>query len=164
MKKIKSIKIILLFIVIALISGILFSCGDGDNAAPDNTGGNQNQADSQNNQNEETEEVRLYPDLPAVDWGGYEFTFLTRELIGVVDWEEWNHRDLFAEALNGDIINDVVYNRNKKIEEKYNITINEVGVSDRNGIARRTVRSGDDVYDVVSVHLMDVAPPHRTEP
>ncbi|MCL2096600.1 MAG: hypothetical protein FWH10_06830 [Oscillospiraceae bacterium] len=156
-------KIFAIITLIAVTLAVLTACG-GDNSGENPNGLNNNDPgenpDGENAGNDGGEnagEERIYPDLPAVDFGGYEFTFLTRDWESVVDWEEWNHRDLYAEQLNGDNLNDVVYNRNKKIEEKYNITINEVGVEDRNGVIRRTVRSGDDDYDVVSVHLMDVA-------
>lgn len=101
-------------------------------------------------------EVKLYPELEAKDFGGREFTFLTRTIENV-DWVEWDHRDLYAEELNGDIINDAVFNRNKKIEEKYNVAILESVVTDFPGTIRKTVRAGDDLYDVVLTHLMEVA-------
>ncbi|MCL2813717.1 MAG: hypothetical protein FWD23_03870 [Oscillospiraceae bacterium] len=118
-----------------------------------NTDAGANQA---NGDDAKQAEVKLYPELEARDFGGYEFTFLTRTIQNV-DWVEWDHRDLYAEELNGDIINDAVFNRNKKIEEKYNVSITESVVTDFPGTIRKTVRAGDDLYDVVLTHLMEVA-------
>ena len=146
-------KIVALLILSVLL--LLVSCATGsEDSTQDNIADNQveTQAD------EPVEEERLTTNLPPVDFGGHEFTFLTRDWHDVVDWEEWNHRDLFAEQETGDIINDAVFRRNRRIEEKYNIEIKEVGVRDLTGTLRRVVRAGDDVYDVAMVHLMDVAP------
>ena len=159
--KIKKIIAVILLMLIALsIAASTVSCGTDDGGANNDTT-TQNPGDESNesgnsNEVEETAE-RVYPDLESRDFGGYEFSFLTRYWPTTVDWEEWNHRDLFAEEVNGDIINDAVYNRNKKIEEKYNITITEVGVDDFSGTVRKTVNAGDDIYDVVLPHLMEVA-------
>ena len=150
--------VLLIAAVIFSAFSILVSCGGktNNNNVKTDDAINANQENKQ--EAGEQAESRLYPDLPAKDFGGYEFKFLSREWINVVDWEEWNHRDLAAEELNGDIINDSVFNRNKKIEEKYNIIISEVGVTDFAGTVRKTVKAGDDNYDVVAPHLMEVAP------
>jgi len=153
-------KILLILLFAAFVLPILVSCSSGGNANHDNNVKNENAGDADQSeiQNDgEKAAERLYPDLAAKDFGGYEFKFLSREWINVVDWEEWNHRDLAAEEVNGDIINDSVYNRNKKIEEKYNIAISEVGVNDLTATVRKTVKAGDDIYDVVCPHLMEVA-------
>ena len=159
--KINFIKIIAVMLLAAMVISVLpvlASCktDTGKDESIDDKNTDANQSDEQNPNDDQTAE-RLYPNLDAKDFGGYEFTFLTRSWPTTVDWEEWDHRDLYAEEVNGDIINDVVYNRNKKIEEKYNITISEVGVNDMAGTARKTVKAGDDIYDVVCPHLMEVA-------
>jgi len=148
-------RIIAFLLIAAFALSLLVSCQtDTGKENTQNTDADADQADSQNAG--EQEEVKLYPNLEPKDFGGYEFTFLTRTIQNV-DWAEWDHRDLFAEEVNGDIINDAVFNRNKKIEEKYNITINESVVTDFQGTIRKTVRAGDDLYDVVLTHLMEVA-------
>jgi len=110
--------------------------------------------------NAPTEEERIYPDLEAVDFGGYEFKFYITNL-DLPDWAEWAHRDIYSEEITGDILTDAVYNRNKKIEDKYNITIKEIiyssstawGISDN---VAKAVRSGDDIYDVVVPHVHEL--------
>ena len=137
---------------------LLFSCQAGQNKDEgQNTSANQENSQSPGEE-PEGEAQRLYPNLEAKDFGGHEFTFLTRSVENQgADWVEWAHRDLFAEEVNGDIINDAVFNRNKKIEDKYNVTILENAVVDFPGTVRKTVKSGDDLYDVVCPHLMEVA-------
>ena len=159
----KIIKVLAAIFLAAALIAVLASCGEsgsGGNADQNiGGGGNINQPDGENTGDAAAniEEERIYPDLPAQDFGGYEFSFLTRT-INDIDWAEWDHRDLFSEELNGDIINDAVYNRNQKIEEKYNITISETVVEDFAGILRRTVRAGDDIYDAALGHLVGIAP------
>ena len=156
----KFISILLLLLLAAFILSMLASCNSGgksdnDNDVKNDGAGNADQGEAKDDG--EQSEVKLYPDLPAKDFGGYEFKYLTRTLRSDVDWVEWDHRDLFAEAENGEPINDAVFARNKKIEEKYNIVISETVVTDFSGSVRKTVKSGDDVYSVVCSHLMEVA-------
>ena len=123
------------------------------------TGNNQNaenadQAEAQNEAEETTE--RLYPDLEPKDFGGYEFTFLGRTIVNP-DWVEWDHRDLYAEEMNGDVINDAVFTRNRKIEDKYNITIKEI--IDQSAASKLTasVKAGDETYDIFCPHITELA-------
>ena len=102
----------------------------------------------------EAEAERLYPDLEPVDFEGYEFTFLARTL-NDPDWAEWGNRDFFAESETGDTINDAVYSRNRKIEQKYNITITEIVMENDAFYAgiTRAVNADDDIYDAVGMHF-----------
>ncbi len=72
----------------------------------------------------EEEETELLPDIPALDFEGRTFTFLTSGANDTngVDWETY---DIWVEELNGDVINDSVIERNLFIEETYNIKIAE---------------------------------------
>lgn len=36
--------------------------------------------------------------------------------------------DILAETLNGEHVNDAVYNRNKTLEEKYNVVISRTAI------------------------------------
>jgi len=148
-------------IAISLTSIMLLSVLTSCNASSGNqnnnnaTTGNSNQTDPQNTAAQET--TLLYPNLPAQDFGGYEFKFLTRTIKNP-DWVEWDHRDLYAEKETGDVINDAVFARNKKIEDKYNITISETVVTDFTGTVRKMVKAGDDSYDVVCPHISEFPP------
>jgi hypothetical protein len=94
--------------------------------------------------------------LEAKDFGGYEFKFLGRTIVNP-DWVEWDHRDLVAEEQNSDVINDAVYLRNTKIEEKYNIVITEIIETDAVGKLTKSVKAADDNYDVFCPHIMELA-------
>jgi len=145
---------VLLFILLVL--SLLVSCqsGGGADSDKDKDGDDNNiQADIQNDgeDGDKQPEERVYPNLEAADFGGYEFLVLTRTVFGA-DWAEWDHRDIYAEELNSDVINDAVFNRNKKIEEKYNIEIKDRVLSDVPAVISRAVKVDDDVYDLVAPH------------
>ena len=154
----KKIASFMLFAIIFL--AFLVSCGEGGNEND-----NLNDLDSSNNTREEIKESeeaaaeKLYPELEAVDFGGYEFTFLSRT-IDSADWAEWNHRDISAEKENGDVINDAVFARNRKIEEKYNIKIKEIVLEASNFTAKiqQSVKAGDHMFDVIALHFNAFAP------
>lgn len=154
MKKRKMIfKGLTAFLVTALLAVfILQSCGSGSGDQND-SGDTSGPADTADTTAQESE--RLYPDLPAEDYGGYEFKFLTRTLADNADWVEWDHRDIYAENISGDVINDAVYARNTKIEEKYNLTVSETVLKDFTGTVTKMVGAGDDGYDVLCPHISE---------
>ncbi|MCL2816269.1 MAG: extracellular solute-binding protein [Oscillospiraceae bacterium] len=143
--------ILLVSAAILLLSLFLGSCQTGSEKDDDKNTGNPEQAETAGDQ----KEANIYPDLEAKDFGGYEFTFLSR-LNSNWFTEEWDHRDLFSEKINGEIINDAIFNRNKKIEEKYNIKINEIAVQYDQFIPKvsQAVKAGDDIYDTLCTHLV----------
>ncbi|MCL2158850.1 MAG: hypothetical protein FWH48_05525 [Oscillospiraceae bacterium] len=154
----KTIKRKYLFIAAAIISALcvlLAACGgsqtEQNEALPTES------ADPHSEAQEQTTAERLYPELEPQDFGGYDFRFLTRSLSSNPDWVGLDHRDLTAEKENGDIINDAVYIRNKKIEDKYNISISETVTGDFVGDVRKLTKAGDDVYDAVFPHINEFA-------
>ena len=155
----KPVSIILFGLILTFIF-FLISCGANNDGAKNN-GATDGAVQTDNQTTEGSSEAtteRIYPDLEAKDYGGYEFTFLTRTL-NDPDWTEWNHRDISAAEQNGDVLNDAVYNRNKKIEEKYNISIKETVVEGNQftSLIQRAVKAGDDNYDVVCPHIVEFA-------
>lgn len=103
----------------------------------------------------ETEEERLYPDLPDdITFDGEDFKFLHWE---VLIWDSNNSKDLYAESENGDNIQDAVFRRNSAVEEKYGVTFSveykghDVIISDYTKI----IRSNESPYDVIFPRLTD---------
>ena len=159
-KKILAAMLLALAMILALAS-----CGDNSGSSTNDGANNNNNAaaggdadQSDGGDDAEPTTERIYPDLAPKDFGGYEFVFLSRTLNNP-DWVEWDHRDLTAEEMNGDVINDAVFMRNKKIEEKYNIEITEIVVEHPQvtSLTQKAVRAGDDIYDVVCPHIMELA-------
>ena len=111
-------------LTLALASAALASCGSADTPASE-TAVHTESADLPGSA--ETETVRLMPELPDADYAGYTFR--------VIHWyyDQWASRaciDIYAEAENGDTINDAVYTRNLAVSDRYNINISlENGIS-----------------------------------
>ncbi len=86
---------------------------------------------------------------PEADYGGYKFRFLNSvNYYGA-------RAELDFESLSGEVLNDAIYNRNRAIEERYNI---EIAVDDYDAaqvpfkevvtLAQTAIMAGDDTWDV----------------
>ena len=97
----------------------------------------------------ETETQEITPNLPDSDFGGYEFRVLTRGDTNIY----FISRDIYAESITGDSINDAVYNRNQAVEEKYNFTIKEIGgdTADPDKQVTKAITAGEDAYDMIMI-------------
>ena len=93
----------------------------------------------------ETEPAVKRPNLPDMDFKGSEFIILTRGF-GVED--PWGVMEVSPESDVGEILNDSVYERNRIVEERYNVTIKQLMNDTPLALAQRTVQSQDpDVFD-----------------
>ena len=87
-------------------------------------------------------------DVPDVDMEGKNFNFLGQ------DW--WGYAplaitDIVAEELNGDLLNDAVYNRNLLVEQKFNCTVTSYhldSVDDGYKMLMNSIMAGDNTYDI----------------
>ncbi|MCL2816673.1 MAG: extracellular solute-binding protein, partial [Oscillospiraceae bacterium] len=164
--KIKKIIYLLLVLIIVLMLIIAGSCGE---TATDNGGGNNNQNADNNNQDggaadpdaPEIDPKEQYdPGFEPVDMGGYVFKFGTRDDDAPYHPYAVHTRDLFAETITGDLINDATYARNLYLEEKYNMKfemdafIESSGEDQANRIVERSVQAGDRSYDLLMTHMM----------
>ncbi len=90
--------------------------------------------------------------LPEADYGGYEFTFLAREVSNGL----WSTQDVYTESMNGEPINDAVYARNGYLEDSFKIKIVEVRDTAPATKAKNTVLAGEDAYDVFNAGLNSI--------
>ncbi len=99
----------------------------------------------------ESTETYLPDDLPdGLDFGGASYTIFARSEL---DWG----REMCVEELNGEIINDAIFNRNQSVNERLNVVIgqeiapgvwgNEVSFNDT---IRQMVMAGDNTYQLVA--------------
>lgn len=80
---------------------------------------------------------------PAIDLGGGELHILNSSTT-------WGfHTTIDLESATGDVLDDVIYNRNRDFEERFNLKLNvtEASINDTAEMARTTILAGDDVYD-----------------
>lgn len=139
-------KVISIILALSTVAIAFTSCADDsakqtiaqDTAASDTTA-------------EQTEgTTRILPDLPEKDFDGYTFRIISKG-----DWDvHWKTKDIYAEELNGDPINDAVFNRNTKVGETYNFTIKEIReFSDYAGTAQKSIIAASDEYDMLAIGL-----------
>ncbi|MHB1152405.1 MAG: hypothetical protein ACYCWE_03885 [Eubacteriales bacterium] len=86
-------------------------------------------------------ETQPMPSLPQVNYEDAAFTFL------VTDTGYFGTTDILVEKMDGEPLNDAIYERNSIIEEKYGIKISEVRTDDVPGTAKKAITAGDDSYD-----------------
>ena len=160
MKKIKKLKkclclLIVVFILFSSFSSCSTNTSDGDRKNNNPTDGDLPPAE----QSDPLEAVR--PDIPAVDFGGYEFKILTNDngshLIPL------HTRDIVAEEETGEPINDAVYKRNMETEDKFNIKIKNIALPESDSFApanavKNAVLAGeDDTYDLLVTYAPGAA-------
>lgn len=131
----RAISLILLMSIMALCSCGGTSSENTDTKAPDSTVSDETTS--------EFEPDSLPSDL---DFGG--------KTINILWWEENKE---FVEEQTGDVVDDALYARDRNVEERLNIKLNNIGMSytwdTRNeylGAIRNSVMAGDNAYDIVS--------------
>ena len=131
-----------LVLLFSLTASLMSCAGDG-------TGVNTS-ADGSGNESETAE----YP-LPVKDFNNDKFTVYTR---WYTDGWDWNVNDIYSEENSGDTISNAVYVRNIRVEERYNIEIEQVkdGLMDDATNIRTALLGGEDAYDaiIMSGHAM----------
>lgn len=117
------------------------SCGD-NTGSPAST-------DAGNTQSEAVTEAltgraAVSDNVPELNFEGADFRTLTQTS---------TINDFWVEGETGDILNDAMFNRNRRIEERFNIHFADVygvDLGDVSKILKNCVTSGDDAYELVS--------------
>ncbi len=111
-------------------------------------GGADTDASSASSSAQDTAEQGTGPDLPDVTYDGYNFRMLTNDFQAMT----WSFSAMDTEALDGEPINDAIYNRNQIIEEKYGVTLTDITVKvwmTLSDVALKAIMSGEDAYDII---------------
>ncbi|GHU34616.1 hypothetical protein FACS1894105_01700 [Clostridia bacterium] len=152
----KHSKTLCLSLAVAMILAVSAACANQITSDDSNSG-----TSSEGNSSAQTtvavdplEEMR--PVYPAnLDFGEYEFKILTRG--DEAHAMPLHTRDLFAEAITADPINDAVYRRNLEVEDKFNIKIKAIVLPEGNENApnealKKSVLAEEDEYDLLMTH------------
>ena len=85
--------------------------------------------------------------LPERDYNGAEFT------ITVNDFDQTL---FFSDELTGDLLSDIIYERNRAVEERFNVKFNFFveTYGNLNGIVTNSVLAGDDEYQLLTQHML----------
>lgn len=130
----KAKRIISLFLLASLLISAL-ACGSEapEKESADTTAG-------------ETTEKPEY-EFPELDCGGDEFTILNTGWV----WSMYTLIDV--ETQTGDSLDDVVYERNRRIEKLLNVKLDvrEAAIDDLAGLVRTSVMAGDQTYDAAYI-------------
>ena len=123
--------LIWMLVTAMLASTVLVSCSDAP-AAEDAAAGTADTtvtSGTEENISEETveEEPAYDPQIEAVDYEGYEFRIMDRSPDSS-GW--WVSMDVYSEGLNGEVINDAVFQRNETVNEYFNIKIQPYTIAD----------------------------------
>ncbi|MBE6614378.1 MAG: hypothetical protein E7631_03640 [Ruminococcaceae bacterium] len=138
------------WITLLLLASMLLatvSCGGAaETDAPENTPAAETETET------ETEtEPPLSDDLPDTDCGGRSYRIASFE--GYED-------EFYTEELTGEVENDAVFNRNARLEERFNISIEALAMTDGAGGNYRTlvkyVTAGDDYCDVAAQEVWNL--------
>ena len=123
-----------------LVCLLLASCGSGavgNKDITDTTAGDTTEP--------EVTEDPLYSSLPTGDFGGETVKFLGESQ------SDWAIVELSSDEINGELINDKMYEADRLIEQRLNVKIESEYLSnswDVPDIVRQAVVSGEDEYDV----------------
>jgi len=130
----------LLLAVLMLSTGLLIACGSEEAKPTGDAGG------VAIGGGDPTDPAEIY-DAEVKNLNGHEFRFVSR------DWsmQHWATKEIYAEAPNGDKINDAVFQRNAQLQQVYNCTIAEDKYvdSDVAAMLRDPLMAGEYVADYV---------------
>jgi hypothetical protein len=101
----------------------------------------------------EPEDTRVYPELPDYDAEGATVTVVNIDYSIPI----WAQRDIWAEEITGEIINDAVFQRNSVIQERYNLTIVSKKELDQKSVINRANAAADGSIDLATVALKTFA-------
>ena len=145
-------KLLFMLIIIIAVTPAVASCGDtgGEN---DITITGENEPAQENN-GENIENTEFNYEFPDLNMSGREFRILNCEPV-------WNFiTNIVIEEMNGEVLNDEIYTRNKFIEEKFNINMREItiDIGQVEARSRTVITAGDDAYDIIYCPRSNNAP------
>lgn len=132
-------------LIAVLLASLVLVCSCAQ-SVDDGTSG-KNSADA----NDTTQAAETEKPLETVDLDGFELRILNYDKT----WFTWANTDMDAEELNGEILNDALFNRTLKTEQNFNAKVNFEYVKSTHDVIGPLVFAGDDVYDMAM--LFDAA-------
>ena len=142
-------------IAVIMFAGILLSCGENNTSGGEIVTDETENLQIHNISEPEQEIGRIEYEIPEdSNFDGHIFRVVHRE--GDIYWVSI---DIYAEAETGEPVNDAVYKRNRIVEDKLNISIQEIrrDLGDVIPFVQRSVNSGSDDFDFVHSDLQRLA-------
>lgn len=151
-KKLK--RVCSLAVLLAMLTQIA-ACSNTGVSGTKETTAETNSATADNTESTEAakEDTKLYPNLPAdLKFGGEEVRIMQHPA-GGGDWAEWLSRDLYAESITGEPINDAVFERNSYVEDKLDVKLNVSDVSDMAKSIQQQASAGTGDYHISTARI-----------
>jgi len=139
-------KITLTLLLAAMLLGTI-GCGNGGTGetTAETVGTDANTAVVETEETIDPAEVDELP-VDCKDYEGTEFVVMYRDRTGEsVSWQTW---DVYTEELNGERINDAVFERNLAMMDRFGVKVAEMPVTDRLNTAKKLIQSGDSFFDL----------------
>ncbi len=145
-------RLICSLLAVLMLTGSMTACAAGEDTATADTNAATQAATDPIPDTSVTEPVDTEPtlNLPEdLDFGGDEIVIISRDLEG------WTSGEISVEKLNGDAVNDAVFERNQAVEERLHIKIHSVLDKDSsyNTVVNKvstSVKSGTHEYDIMA--------------
>ena len=122
-----------------LLAALLCCVGCGGNAAGSGTSGSDETSSAEP---DETTADPMKDNLPEKNFGGKEFHIFSR-------LNAWYHGNWLVEEADGDVLNEAIYKRNRKVEDRFGITLVEEGDTNTDR-AKNSMLAADGSYDIVN--------------
>ncbi len=122
------------FLLALLLSVSFIACVKKEN--------NPQSTDSETSEGGDTSDPYLA--LPTENYNDYTFNVLIRD-------ENWIVADMFQEEPSSDVVQSAIYDRNRKIEDRYSIKLNSIPQND-GFTAVDSIFAGDSEYDLILPH------------
>ena len=144
-------KILSLILIILMISTLIISCGDAQSGTKETTGSD---IETVNTADTTINEITAYNFLPKKTYNGEKFVVVapetgTRYLPG----------QIMTEEVTGDIIMDAAYDRNRLVEERFDVVIEHIPVASASYYTnlKNNIMAGDSTYDLAAAFLRPLA-------
>lgn len=123
----------------ALMLASTVSCGNAP--ADAETDSTVNDTTAEDTAPSETTRADLPDNLPEKDYTGKGFNVLV---------PAWTSELMAAEELNGEVLNDALYNRNLTVAERFNVDLTMTVLDDTSVEMKNVVAAGDDLYQLAA--------------
>lgn len=141
-----------LLLALLMLASSMAACAESDPnidpaSAETTASGEESPSAGEETAAEEEETESFDPGLPATDFEGRIFNILTK-----AGWtDDWFESSIYTEELNGEVLNDAVFERNLHVQETYNVVLEEIAGESGTFVTnvQSAVTAGDDIYDVV---------------
>ena len=133
-----------------LLAILLSACGQGAGDGKETTSSSGDTSDTA----EETTGNDLYSDLPTGDYGGAEFNIFNTTM-------GWANSTLDLESMTGDVLDDAMYQRTRKVEDNLGVKINVTEMEIWGGApnhVKSVIMAGDGSYDAIYMSALEAAP------